>query len=385
MKSLTATLAAALSIALANDATRAAEPSAAPAPAIEQVAQFDGAMPTGITVAPNGRMFVNFPQWGDNAPFTVGEVVNGTTVPYPDLATNQPDPAAPAAHFISVQSVVADGANRLWVLDTAAPGFRPPQPGGAKLVAIDLATNTIVRTIVLPDSVVLPTTYLNDVRFDLRQGEAGVAYITDSSNAGIGGIIVVDLATGRAFRRLSGHASTAPEPDFTPVVDGEPLMNRPANGPAKPVRVASDAIALSADGSLLYYGPLSGRTLYAVPTAALRDPRVSEADLAGQIRDMGAKGASDGIAEDDRGRVFAGDYEHNAIRVLDQGKWSTVVTDPAISWPDTLSIGRDGYLYFTANQLHRQAGFHEGRDLRRKPYAVLRIRIDSGPVLLTRP
>ncbi len=50
-------------------------------------------------------------------------------------------------------------------------------------------------------------------------------------------------------------------------------MNRPANGPAKPVRVASDAIALSADGSLLYYGPLSGRRAYAVPTAALRDPR----------------------------------------------------------------------------------------------------------------
>lgn len=85
----------------------------ASAPQIEQVATFDGAMPTGVTVTPNGRIFVNFPQWGDNAPFTVAELVDGKTVPYPDAATNRPDPADPAGHFISVQSVVADGANRL--------------------------------------------------------------------------------------------------------------------------------------------------------------------------------------------------------------------------------------------------------------------------------
>ncbi|MCI1142838.1 hypothetical protein MOP88_12010 [Sphingomonas sp. WKB10] len=83
-------------------------------------------MPTGVTVAPNGRIFVNFPQWGDRAPFTVAELVDGKAVPYPDAATNRPDPANPAGHFISVQSVVADGANRLWVLDTAAPKFAPP-------------------------------------------------------------------------------------------------------------------------------------------------------------------------------------------------------------------------------------------------------------------
>ncbi len=117
------------------------------------------------------------------------------------------------------------------------------------------------------------------------------------------------------------------------MVDGEVLMNRPASGPATPVAIASDAIALSADGSMLYYGPLSGRTLHAVPTAMLRDPSVSEETLARAVRSMGRKGASDGIAEDDRGRVFAGDYEHNAIRVLDRGHWSTLVSDPRISWP----------------------------------------------------
>ena len=116
-RSATLLLAAA---AVASITVGATARDTASAPRIERVAAFDGAMPTGVTVAPNGRIFVNFPQWGDEAPFTVAELVDGKAVPYPDAATNRPDPADPAGHFISVQSVVADGANRLWVLDTAA-------------------------------------------------------------------------------------------------------------------------------------------------------------------------------------------------------------------------------------------------------------------------
>lgn len=45
----------------------------------------------------------------------------------------------------------------------------------------------------------------------------------------------------------------------------------------------------------------------------------------------------------------------------------------------TLSVGPDGYLYFTTNQLNRQPGFHSGKDLRQKPYALLRIKINAAP------
>jgi sugar lactone lactonase YvrE len=48
-------------------------------------------------------------------------------------------------------------------------------------------------------------------------------------------------------------------------------------------------------------------------------------------------------------------------------------------WPDTMSIGPDGYLYFTANQLHRQAAFNGGKDAREKPYSLLRVRINAAP------
>jgi sugar lactone lactonase YvrE len=40
----------------------------------------------------------------------------------------------------------------------------------------------VVRTILFEPGVALPTTYLNDVRFDLRRGAAGAAFITDSAD-----------------------------------------------------------------------------------------------------------------------------------------------------------------------------------------------------------
>ncbi|MDQ0564080.1 sugar lactone lactonase YvrE [Rhizobium mesoamericanum] len=354
------------------------------APKLETVATFNEAMPTGVTVAGDGRIFINYPRWGDDVPFTVAELINGRAVAYPDAEINKADPENPAKSLISVQSVVVDPANRLWILDTAAPGFKPPIQGGAKLVAVDLATNKVVKTIVFPADVILNTTYVNDIRFDLTKGPEGVAYVTDSSLTGPGGIIVVDLASGKAFRRLTGDPSTSADKDFVAVIDGQKFMNRPKDGKPSKIQIASDGIAISPDGETLYYSAVSGRHLYAVPTAALLDQNVSEKQLAAKVKDFGLKGASDGLETDDKGRIYGGDYEHDSIRVLDKGKWSTLIHSHEIEWPDTLSIAADGYLYFTANQLDKQAGFHEGIDMRKKPYKLLRIKIDGGPVLLNK-
>ena len=53
-------------------------------------------------------------------------------------------------------------------------------------------------------------------------------------------------------------------------------------------------------------------------------------------------------------------------------------------WPDTMSLARDGYLYFTVNQLDRLPRFHEGKDLRKPPCALFRVKIDGQPVMLQR-
>lgn len=386
-------LVAALSIgaALAGTATfspafaaKQEAPSVRPVGNIEVVHRFSsGPMPTGVTVSQSGRIFVNFPRWGDDVTFTVGEIRNGKVVPFPSKEINTFDPTHPDQTLSSVQSVVVDAANRLWILDTAAPGFQTRIAGAAKLIAVDLNNDKVVKSIVIPSDVALDTTYLNDVRFDLRVGKAGIAYITDSSVSGPGGIIVVDLDSGKSWRKLTGHASTSVDPSFVPFVEGERLMQRASGKAPQPFSVASDGIALSADGKTLYYSPLSSRHLFSVPTSMLTDPTISDEVTGRAVQDLGEKGASDGLESDDKGRVYASDYEHNSIHQrLPDGQWRTIASDPRMLWPDTLSVGPDGYLYFTANQLHRQAGFHDGTDLRNKPYLLFRVRIDAGPVLL---
>lgn len=375
--------AAVLTLALAAPFALAGKPASASLPAeryagtLEQVFAFRGAMPTGVTVTETGRIFVNFPRWGDDVPFTVGEIRGGKVVPYPDAAINREDNPQ---GFLSVQSVVADGQGRVWILDTAAPKFSAPAPGRARLVAVDLATNKVVKSLVFPPEVVLPSTYVNDMRFDFRVGQAGTIYVTDSSVSGPGAIIVVDIESGRAVRRLSGDASTSVDKSFVPVVEGKTMMNRAADGKTSPFGVASDGIALSADGKTLYFSPLSSRHLYAVPTQLLRDPAASDAQISAAVKDLGEKGASDGMEADADGAVYATDYEHNGIRKrLPDGSWETIVHDPRALWPDTLSIGPDGYLYFTANQLHRMPGFNGGKDLRSRPYSLFRVKIDAKP------
>src|SRR5437868_2886695 len=109
---------------------------------VELVARFWDAMPTGVTVASFGRIFVCFPRWGDPVPFTVAELKEGKAVPYPQLEINRLVLSRAADTFVSVQSVVVDPLNRLWALDTGSVEFGPVIPRGAKLVCIDLSSNS---------------------------------------------------------------------------------------------------------------------------------------------------------------------------------------------------------------------------------------------------
>src|SRR5829696_8691770 len=112
-------------------------PRAEPVGRLETVATFDGPMPTGVTVSRKGRIFVNFPRWGDPVEFTVAEVKDGKVLPYPDAAINRLDRDHPRDSLVSVQSVVVDPDDRLWLLDTGSTEFGPTIPGGPKLIGID--------------------------------------------------------------------------------------------------------------------------------------------------------------------------------------------------------------------------------------------------------
>ena len=350
--------------------------------AIKLVHTFDaGPMPTGVSVSHTGRIFVNFPKWGDEVPATVVELKAGHPTPFPDEAWNQPAGDDDAGALVSVQSIVVDQSDRLWILDTGSPLFQPTKPGGPKLVCVDLRTDTVERVITFSDDVALPSTYLNDVRFDLLNG---AAYITDSSDSGPNGIIVVDLESGEAWRRLHDHPSTKADISLTVIAEGRVFCERTEDGDTKPVTMGSDGIAISADGERLWYCPLVSRRWYSVSTRALRNRELDDAAVAETVIDEGDKGGgADGLESDNAGNIYATSYEHNAIvRRLPSGEMQTIAHDERMLWPDTMSVATDGYLYFTANQLHRQAKYQGGHDQRVYPYYLFRIAIDAKPVLL---
>ncbi len=109
------------------------------------MAHFHSAMLTGVTVSHRGRIFVNYPKWGDDVAFTVAEIRDGEAVAYPNEAINRTDSDDLANTLVSVQSVVVDPADRLWILDTGSPLFKPTTYGGPKLVCVDLTSDTVKR------------------------------------------------------------------------------------------------------------------------------------------------------------------------------------------------------------------------------------------------
>ena len=357
---------------------------------LEAVYLFDGPpLPTGLAGTADGRDFVSYPRWGEPTNYTAAEVTNARLVPFPDAETNQflpsdPQKFDPRTHLVSVQSVVVDPNGILWLLDTGSINLQPPLAGGPKLWGYDLKTRQRVAAVDFSvGGAILPKTYLNDVRFDLSRGERGTAYLTDS---GEGGLIVVDLASGRAWRKLDGHPSTAVNKDITIVVEGDALKVRPP-GSDKAVNppFAADGIALSPDGKTLYYTSLSQRDIFAVPTDVLAD---ESADAAPAVRRIASKqSCNDGLACDARGRIYTSDYESNAIRVFDPATGEPpklLVRDERILWPDSMFV-RDGYLYFTSNQLNRQGQFHRGKSLLQRPFVVFRYPADEAEMIKPKP
>ncbi|HUV36761.1 MAG TPA: L-dopachrome tautomerase-related protein [Patescibacteria group bacterium] len=292
---------------------------------------------TGIAVSQTGRIFVNFPRWSPDVPVSVGELMDdGTVVPYPDEEWNSWSPGDdPGGKFVCVQSVHIDDGDRLWILDPASPMLRGVIPGGPKLVQVDPAENRIVRTFHFDSTIAPRASYLNDVRIDV---ETNTAFITES---GLGALVVVDLAHGAARRLLADHPSTKAE-DIEVVIGGRPF----------PGTVHADGIALDAAGGWLYFQALTSRTLYRVPTAALRDGTLGTDELAGKVERFAVSGVSDGLLFTPGG-IYVSALEEGGIRIVESdGTVRTVVKDPRIIWPDSFARGPGGCVYFTTAQIH---------------------------------
>lgn len=369
--------AATLPMVLAHVRAGTVSGDAIPDGAFDIIAAFNDPGPSGIAVTPGSRIFVGFPRHAINHDqATLGELRDGTLYPYPKAAINSV--GAVDKRLISVHGMTTDSLGRLWVVDDGKIAGQPIEPGAAKVIGIDPATDELVASIVLKPPAMRPDSHMNDLRVDLTHGAQGTVYIADSSFGVNPAIVVIDIASGRQRRVLSRHPSTQPEPGFLTVLEGRPLRYDLAH-PTFPVG-GVDGITLNAGSTRLYYCPLTSRRLYSIATDLIANFDASEAELAAAVVDEGEKGMCDGLATDPQNRIYITAAEHDAILRRDpDGHMAVVVRDPRIIWPDGI-YATDRHVYCVLGQWNRLPGFNNGVNLRQPPYLVIRVPTDPSTV-----
>ncbi|WP_296250084.1 SMP-30/gluconolactonase/LRE family protein [Pseudomonas sp. UBA4194] len=372
---------AALALAMASAHAETTDRSLVPIGSIQEVAAFTGPGPSGIAVTPQGRTFVGFPRHADDhSGMTLGELVNGKLVPYPSADISLPSGLSDAKRLVSVHGMTLDKRGRLWLIDDGKRAGKEGIPAGAaKVVGIDLASNTIVTSIELK-AALRQDSHMNDLRIDLTHGSQGTAYVADSSFGEDPALVVVDLASGKQRRVLTGDRSIVAQKDFVTQLDGVPMRYDGKNTPFPHGGV--DGLALTPDGSRLFYSPLTSRHLWSVPTAALADFSLDDPRLAAQIKDEGEKVMVDGMDMDAQGRLYMTDAEHHQVlRRWPDGRLDVVLRDPRLVWPDGVFVTADS-VYVTLGQWSRMG---KGFDTRQPPYLLVKAPIDPTPSLTAAP
>lgn len=288
---------------------------------------------TGVAVSATNRIFASYPR-GNCIPFSVGEIVEGEVIPYPNADWNNWNMSVtPNNHFICIQSIYIDKLDNLWILDAGCI-YGSMLPCGAKLVKVDLQTDSILQVIYFNEPVVRDSCFLNDVRVDT---DRGYAYITDS---GLGAIIVVNLTTGESRRLLEGNVSVLSE-DIMLTVNGQSInWKGHVNG-----------LALTQNGDYLYYKALTSYSLYRIPTEYLRDTMYYPCSVAANVQLVCAVVPSDGMEFDKHGNLYFTGIEDNAIYYLTPGmQFETAIVDSRLKYPDSFSITENNDIYVSTSR-----------------------------------
>ena len=355
-----ACVALALALTGCGGVTAAVDAPEAPAP----VATFDR-MPAGVAVW-GDDVFVSFPRWVEPGEATVYRGRDGAWHPFPDEALQRVEDGPASLH--SVNGLTVDAHGRLWMLDNGRIDLGPAAEGVPKLVVWDLEAEREAFRVLLPEAVApARTSFVNDLAVDV---ERGIVYITETGLGGVPALLVVDLLRDRVARVLEGHPSVAADPTESMIIDGEVIL---APSGAAPWRVAANAIALSDDGETLYFGAMTSRTLYRVPTAALRQAAFEEGapDASAEIRAARAKPITDGIARCADDTLVMTDIEASRLAVGPLDADRSVPLGDGLAFPVAV-VCTDDAVWATSNELHGLPLLHNGEDRRNGAFHLWR-------------
>lgn len=342
-------------------------PTLAAATEVEIVARLTEP-PGNIAITPDGRILVSVHQIYHRDLRVIEVLPDGNVRPFPNAAWNVPPAPGIMTGLYSVLGLRADRDGTVWLLDNAVgavgAGATP------KIVAWDTATNSLARVIHVPGPVTSEKPYLNDLAVDL---DHGAIYIANPSRDGRPSIQVIDIATGLTRTVLENHASVVAE-DVPIVIDGQRLRVPMPDGSLRDPRLGINPITIDSANEWLYYGPMSGTSLYRVRTADLRDTSLSDEQLGRRVERYGDKVPCGGITIDDAGNVYITDMSAKGVGVVrPDGTYQLLVSDPELlDWPDGFATGPDGYIYAVVNRLHKSARLNAGIDESEPPYYVVR-------------
>lgn len=334
---------------------------------------------SGIAVSSDNRVFIGFPRHSDNhKSYALAEIINGKPVPFPGKEFVYPSEKPYKDWLVSPHGMYIDKNDVLWILDDGKrAGTKEIAEGAAKVVAIDIKTKKILHTLVIAKPILSDDAHYNDLRIDLSHGEKGTVYIANSGFGKYYSLVVGDVATGKFKEVLLNHYSTAPEPGFMGFLEGQPHVYDFKNQTFP--NGGADGIAISPDEKTLYWTVITGRKMYSLPTAMLSNFNMTSQQLSDSVKFEGEHPVCDGLAEDEKGNIYFGAFEQQAIvQRTPQGAYQLLAHDKDnFVWPDGLAY-RNGYVYVTLGQWNRLPSFNNGKDLRKPPFLVVKIPVEQS-------
>ncbi|KAH9525271.1 hypothetical protein Btru_000904 [Bulinus truncatus] len=276
--------------------------------------------------------------------------------PFPDWESNSLGNCS--ALQLPMSTAIDPRQHHIYVIDIGRVGVTTDHPSNLcppKLVVYNILNGQLVRSHVLPDSVVSHSTnFLNDLVLDYvdpdQSSRVKFVYISDTKGEKI---VVFDLSTNETWSY--NHSSMRSDED----------SNIPINGVNYSWPYGINGIAISPSFDYVYYSALGSKKLWQIPTWVLRN---NDSDFSKNVRYIGDKVSnSDAMVFGKKG-LYYGALSKNAIYmwnaekdVLDQsvaeGDVRVVTQRPilqnwdTIQWPDGITLGTEAgndYLFFVS-------------------------------------